>query len=149
MNYECVHTDTGLSCSTKQNSKSFHPWPGSLAYPRFWKAINNKLMLYLLGVPGGSDGKESARSAGDLGSIPRPGRSHGERNGCCLCSEKDLLLLWQRLICRKSIQVSSEGEAMLNQPKWKECPECLKIELISMNLPTVAHRIYGVLFLTA
>ena len=33
------------------------------------------------GFPGGSDGKESACDAGDLGSIPGLGRSSGERNG--------------------------------------------------------------------
>ena len=33
------------------------------------------------GFPGGSDGKESACYAGDLGSIPRVGRSPGEGNG--------------------------------------------------------------------
>ena len=33
------------------------------------------------GFPGGSDGKESACSAGDLGSIPGLGRSPGEENG--------------------------------------------------------------------
>ena len=31
--------------------------------------------------PGGSDGKASAYNARDLGSIPRSGRSPGERNG--------------------------------------------------------------------
>ena len=31
-------------------------------------------------VPGGSEGKESACNAGDLGSIPRLGRSYGEGN---------------------------------------------------------------------
>ena len=31
--------------------------------------------------PGGSDGKESACNAGDPGSIPGSGRSHGEGNG--------------------------------------------------------------------
>ena len=31
--------------------------------------------------PGGSDGKESACNAGDLGSIPGRGRSPGEGNG--------------------------------------------------------------------
>ena len=31
--------------------------------------------------PGGSDGKESACNAGDPGSIPGLGRSHGEGNG--------------------------------------------------------------------
>ena len=31
--------------------------------------------------PGGSDGKESAYNAGDMGSIPGLGRSPGEGNG--------------------------------------------------------------------
>ena len=34
-----------------------------------------------LDFPGGSDGKASAYSAGDLGSIPGSGRSSGEGNG--------------------------------------------------------------------
>ena len=33
------------------------------------------------GFPGSSDGKESASNAGDQGSIPGIGRSHGEGNG--------------------------------------------------------------------
>ena len=33
------------------------------------------------GLPGGSDGKASAYSAGDPGSIPGSGRSPGEGNG--------------------------------------------------------------------
>ena len=32
-------------------------------------------------VPGGSDGKVSARNVGDLGLIPGSGRSRGEGNG--------------------------------------------------------------------
>ena len=35
----------------------------------------------LLGFPGRSDGKESARKVGDLGSISGLGRSSGEGNG--------------------------------------------------------------------
>ena len=35
----------------------------------------------MLGFSGGSDGKESACNVGDLGSIPRLGRSPGEGNG--------------------------------------------------------------------
>ena len=31
--------------------------------------------IYMMGFPGGSDGKESAYNAGDLGSIPGSGRS--------------------------------------------------------------------------
>ena len=34
-----------------------------------------------LGFPGGSTDKESACNAGDLGSIPGSGRSHGEGKG--------------------------------------------------------------------
>ena len=37
-------------------------------------------LLYLLGFPGGSDGKESAYN-GDPGLIPRSGRSSREGNG--------------------------------------------------------------------
>ena len=44
-------------------------------------------------VTGGSDGKESALNAGDLGSIPGSGRSPGEENGNPLqysCLEKSM-----------------------------------------------------------
>ena len=37
-----------------------------------------------LGFPGGSDGKESARNAGDLGLIPGLGRSPGGEHGNAL-----------------------------------------------------------------
>ena len=42
------------------------------------------------GFPGGSDGKESTRNAGDPGSIPGSGRSPGEENSYplqCSCLE--------------------------------------------------------------
>ena len=38
-------------------------------------------MLESRGFPGGSEGKESSCNAGDLGSIPRLGRSPGEGKG--------------------------------------------------------------------
>ena len=37
--------------------------------------------MCFMGFPGGSDGKESACNAGDLGLIPGLGRSPGEGNG--------------------------------------------------------------------
>ena len=40
-----------------------------------------KVFICCLGFPGGSEGKASAYSAGDLGSIPGSGRSPGEGNG--------------------------------------------------------------------
>ena len=54
--------------------------------PNFWhtclclSAPLNGFMLKL-GFPGGSDDKESACNMGDLGLIPRSGRSPGEGNG--------------------------------------------------------------------
>ena len=41
-------------------------------------------MLALLGFPGGTAGKESASSEGDLGSVPELGRSPAEGNGNAL-----------------------------------------------------------------
>ena len=56
----------------------------------FWGALKSLQMViaalklkdaYSLDIPGGSDGKASVYNAGDLGSIPRLGRSPGEGNG--------------------------------------------------------------------
>ena len=44
-------------------------------------AFSHFQLSLLLDFPGGSDGKESACDAGDLGSIPGLGRSPGEGNG--------------------------------------------------------------------
>ena len=45
-----------------------------------WHNLKPKL-LCLLGFPGGSESKESAHNAGELGSNPGSGRSAGEGNG--------------------------------------------------------------------
>ena len=52
--------------------------------------INLSISLFGTEPVGGSDGKASAYSAGDLGSIPESGRSSGEGNGNplqCSCLE--------------------------------------------------------------
>ena len=49
-----------------------------------WKNLLFSFFLFghrLLGFSGGSDGKESACNAGDLGSVPGWERSPGEGNG--------------------------------------------------------------------
>ena len=51
-------------------------WDGWMASPIQWRSFH-KLQVF----PGGSDGKESACSVGDPGSIPRSGRFPGEGNG--------------------------------------------------------------------
>ena len=50
----------------------------------FWLLLLQKMKLllkYMMGFPGGSDSKESACNAGDLGSIPGLGRCPGGRHG--------------------------------------------------------------------
>ena len=48
----------------------------------YHRAINiNVYFPRAMGFPGGSNGKESSCSAGDLGLIPGSGRSPGEGNG--------------------------------------------------------------------
>ena len=43
--------------------------------------LTDNMRIYYMGFPGGSEGKASACNAGDLGSIPGPGRNPGEGNG--------------------------------------------------------------------
>ena len=49
----------------------------------FFLSFNKHLFsaYYILDFPGGSDGKESPRNAGDLGSVPGLGRSPGAGHG--------------------------------------------------------------------
>ena len=60
------------------------PWWHLLSEQRNSNNSNRNIkhsQSYTLGFPGGSDGKESACSVGDVGSIPGSGRSPGEGNG--------------------------------------------------------------------
>ena len=50
-------------------------------YPSFIHNTYEHLLHTIWGFPGGSDGKESACNAGDLGLISGVGRSTGEGNG--------------------------------------------------------------------
>ena len=61
-----------LQCRRPQ----FYSWDGKIP----WKSERLPTPVFL-GFPGGSAGKESARNAGDLGSVPRLGRSPGEGKG--------------------------------------------------------------------
>ena len=45
------------------------------------ETLSYGINVTVVGFPGGSDGKDSACSVGDLGSIPGLGRSPGEGNG--------------------------------------------------------------------
>ena len=65
------------------------------------------------GFPDGSDGKEFACNAGDLGSIPGSGRSSGEGNGnslqySCLENPKDRGAWWATVLgITKSLMIPS------------------------------------------
>ena len=54
----------------------FDPWVGKIPWRRAWQRTP-----VFLGFPGGSAGKESTCSVGDLSSIPGLGRSPGEGKG--------------------------------------------------------------------
>ena len=66
-------------CAYKQNMTYFQ------SEVKFMGQDQHSFSLFshygLLGFPGGSDGKESAYNAGDLGLIPGSGRFPGEGNG--------------------------------------------------------------------
>ena len=67
-----------------------------------------------LGFPGGSDGKETACSAGDLGSVPGSGRSPEEENGnplqySCLENSMDRSLVGYSLWGRKELDMTEIG----------------------------------------
>ena len=54
---------------------------GILTFPAQTAVLVMPVVRDQLGFPGGSDGKEAACSAGDVGSIPGSGRCPGEGNG--------------------------------------------------------------------
>ena len=70
-----------------------------IAFPYLCSHRTHLISLFYLNFdycdfPGGSDGKVSDYNAGDLGSVPRSGRSPGEGNGnplqySCLENPKD------------------------------------------------------------
>ena len=75
-----------------------------MSYPQFYLQDNCIPPITFPGFPGGSDGKESAYNAGDLGSIPGPGRSPREENGYPL-----QYLAWKIPRTEKSGRLESTG----------------------------------------
>ena len=51
------------------------------SFSNFLSFSTSSFLVYICGFPGGSDGKESTCSVGDLSLIPGLGRSPGEGNG--------------------------------------------------------------------
>ena len=70
-----LYTYTRMAKRSKVSTKNWY------IYIYICIHIHIHILKYMWGFPGGSDGKESACNAGDLGSIPGLGRSPGEGNG--------------------------------------------------------------------
>ena len=78
----------GLEISEKDMRSIFHVRLLSLKLTQEMRCLQRfrgKVVIFSCldgsNIPGGSDSKESAHNAGDLGSIPGLGRSLGEGNG--------------------------------------------------------------------
>ena len=56
-------------------------WNSSLIRLELRLDLNNQIVMLWTGPSCSSDGKESACNAGEVGSVPRSGRSPGEGNG--------------------------------------------------------------------
>ena len=76
-----------ILCSISKKEFSFYPlallelWACNSHSLCFLELNSLQLSVFVLGFPGGSDGKESTCNAGDLGSIPGLGRSPGGGHG--------------------------------------------------------------------
>ena len=97
-----------------------------------------------MGFPGGSDGKESACNAGDLGSIPGSGRSPGEGNGnplqcSCLENSRDEGAWWAAVygiaqsLTRLKRLSSSSSRASLVARMVKNLPAVQKTQVRSLG----------------
>ena len=78
--YPLQYSWTSLGAQMVIYLQRWRPWLSSWVGKIPWRRVR-LLSPVLLGFPGGSDGKESACSAGNLGSIPRSGRSPGGGHG--------------------------------------------------------------------
>ena len=85
--YVCERDKQDLYPKIGENTSSTHTryikFSGTIPKRKPQQILRNKIIIIVLvyvmkGFPGGSDGKESACSAGDLGLIPGLGRSPGE-----------------------------------------------------------------------
>ena len=81
------------------------------------------LLILMDSFPDGLDGKESASNAGDLGSIPRLGRSLGEGNGNP---------------CQYSLPAEFHGQRSLvgYSPQGNQCTEfkVIRVKLTSRSM---------------
>ena len=78
-----------------------------------------------MGFPGGSDGKESACSAGDPAAIPGSRRSPGEGNGY-----RSRILAWRIPWTEKTCELQFMRLQRTTDPFLKEDPEKLKTVLL-------------------
>ena len=88
------------------------------------------MVVYISGFPRGSEGKVSACNAGDPGSIPGLGRSHGEGNGnplqySCLENPMDGEAWWATV--HGGLNVSDTTEQLSEQVYICQCSVIYKL----------------------
>ena len=89
-----------------------------------------------MGFPGGSDGKESACNAGDLGSIPGLGRSPGEGMATHFSIVAGRIPWTEEPGGQQSIGLQSQTRLSDFQKKKKALNQCLSRKLaISNHIP--------------
>ena len=96
----------------------------SFFFPKFMFLRLIFIGVQLLSLPSGSDGKESACNAGDLGCAPGLGRSPGEGNGHPVqrsCLGKSLLGCKKLGVVALQVHVSFDSMAV-NQSQVHTCP---------------------------
>ena len=87
-----------------------------------------------LGYPGGSDGKESTRNVGGLGSVPGLGRSPGGGNGT-----QSSILAWRIPMDRGAWQDTVYGVAK-SQTRLSTAQRMRNLHVIQMDLFTNRNR---------
>ena len=87
----------------------FSPWVGKTP----WRRERLPTPVFL-GFPGGSAGKESASTAGDLGSIPGSGRSPGEGTGY------PLQYSWASLVAQTVKNLPAMQETWVPSLGWED-----------------------------
>ena len=84
------HILSDLSTMTRPSWVAPRAWLSFIEFDKAVVLVWLDWLVFCEYFPGGSDGKASAYNVGDLSSIPRLGRSLGERNGNplqCSCLE--------------------------------------------------------------
>ena len=141
----------GTTESTLDQLKATIYNPTILGHSQILQRLFFFLFKHKRGFPGGSDGKESAWSAGDPGSIPGSGRSSRGRNGYPLqysCLENSMDRgAWQATVHRitKESETTEQLTLLLLHPNVKGMVKFLAFHL--RNITEISNSFGIIIFL--